>query len=130
MKALLLWTLLGLAPVTLLAQTKGTATAAAQGSKSGEAEAWAQKNLEGWPPKTIALGVELVRKYGNPSEVTPTRITWFHNGPWKRTTLFKEGAPHNFPKPHQDVLEQTVDYRVPVEKVGDLLKYKDRKSVV
>src|SRR4029077_19885173 len=40
-----------------------------------------------------------------------------------RTALFKDGAPHNFPKPHVDVLEQTVDYRVPLDKVADLLKY-------
>lgn len=87
------------------------------------AESWAQKYLEGWPPRTIALGVDLVGKYGEPTEVTPLRVTWFRNGPWKRTTLSREGTPHNFPKPHQDVLEQTVDYRVPVEKVADLLRY-------
>ncbi len=87
------------------------------------AESWVQKNLEGWPPKTVALAVELVKKYGEPGETTPRRLTWFHNGPWKRTALLKEGIAHKFPKPHEDVLEQTVDYRVPTEKVGDLLKY-------
>ena len=87
------------------------------------AESWVQKNLEGWPPKTVALAVELVKKYGEPGETTPLRLTWFHNGPWKRTALLKEGIAHKFPKPHEDVLEQTVDYRVPTEKVGDLLKY-------
>ena len=120
MKALLLLSLIGLAPLTLAPGEARAATPAA-GSKS--AEEWAQKNLAGWPPKTIALAVDLIRKYGDPNEATPTEVTWYHNGPWKRTILFKDGAPHNFPKPHVDVLEQTVDYRVPLDKVPDLLKY-------
>jgi len=122
MKVLLLGALVALAPLTLL--TSGTTVAvAATASSSKSAEEWAQKNLEGWPPKTIALAVELIKKYGPPNESTARQITWYHNGPWKRTILFKEGAPHNFPKPHVDVLEQTVDYRVPLDKVADLLKY-------
>jgi hypothetical protein len=92
-------------------------------ASSKSAEEWAQKNLEGWPPKTIALAVELIKKYGDPNEATPTQVTWYRNGPWKRTVIYKEGAPHNFPRPHQDVLEQTVDYKVPVDKAADLLKY-------
>ena len=122
MKALLLVALLGLAPAVLTSQA-ADAPAAASTASSKSAESWAQKHLEGWPPKTIALAVELVKQYGEPAEATPTQVTWFHNGPWKRTALFKEGAAHNFPKPHQDVLEQSVDYRVPLDKVADLLKY-------
>ncbi|HXR90682.1 MAG TPA: hypothetical protein VN750_10410 [Steroidobacteraceae bacterium] len=97
------------------------ATHPAVSSKS--AEEWAQKNLEGWPPKTIALAVDLIKKYGEPNDAAPHQITWYKNGPWKRTAVFKEGVPHKFPKLHEDVLEQTVDYRVPLEKVADLLKY-------
>ena len=134
MKALLLVALMGLAPA-LLASRAAEAPAATSSSKPADssksaaqsaaqsAESWAQKNLAGWPAKTIALAVELLKKYGQPAEATPTQVTWFHNGPWKRTVLFKEGVTHNFPKPHQDVLEQTIDYRVPVEKVAELLKY-------
>jgi hypothetical protein len=126
MKALLLMALVGLAPVTLTTGRAHAATTDAHAAapvNSKSAEEWAQKNLEGWPPKTIALAVDLIKKYGEPNEATARQVTWYHNGPWKRTILFKEGAPHNFPKPHQDVLEQTVDYRVPLDKVADLLKY-------
>ena len=105
------------------ASSPRTTPAAKEATTKATAESWAQKHLEGWPPKTVALAVELVRKYGEPNEATATRLTWFHNGPWKRTVLLREGTPHNFPKAHQDVLEQTVDYRVPANKVGDLLKY-------
>ncbi len=97
------------------------ATHPAVSSKS--AEEWAQKNLQGWPPRTIALAVDLIKKYGEPYDATPHQITWYRNGPWERTAVFKEATPHKFPKLHEDVLEQTVDYRVPLEKVADLLKY-------
>jgi hypothetical protein len=30
--------------------------------------------------------------------------------------LYRDEVPHNFPKPHTDVLEQFIDYRVPVDK--------------
>ncbi len=102
---------------------KADAHAATATASSKSAEEWAQQNLAGWPPKTIALAVELLEKYGDPNEATPTQVTWYRNGPWKRTVLRKEGTPHNFPKPHVDVLEQTVDYPVPVDRVADLLKY-------
>ncbi len=125
MRTLLLVALMGLVPAPLvMGQTAEPATQqSAIVATKATAEAWVQKNLQGWPPKTIALAVELVKKYGQPNETTPRQITWFHNGQWKRTALFKEAATHNFPKAHQDMLEQTVDYRVPTEKVGDLLKY-------
>ncbi len=111
------------AAATSPAPSAGTSAAPRVAAATATAEAWVQKNLPGWPPKTIALAVELVKKYGPPTEATFRQLTWLHNGPWKRTVLLKEGVNHNFPKAHQDVLEQTVDYRVPLEKVGDLLKY-------
>lgn len=57
-----------------------------------------------------------------PNEATPSRLIWFDNGRWKRTIVWDE-VPHNFPKPHTDVLEQFVDYRVPVDKVSALARY-------
>jgi hypothetical protein len=90
---------------------------------SAEAASWVHDHLQGWPPKTVALAVTLVEKYGKPEDVAARRITWYGNGPWKRTALLREGVPHNFPQPHQDILEQTVDYRVPAKKVADLLAY-------
>jgi hypothetical protein len=88
-----------------------------------DAAAWVQKNLEGWPKITLALATQLVEKYGHPEEANSREITWYGNAPWKRTVLRREEPPHNFPRAHKDILEQTVNYRVPSEKAGDLLKY-------
>jgi hypothetical protein len=90
---------------------------------SAEAAAWVQKNLEGWPKITLAIATDLVTKYGQPNASNASELTWYNNGPWKRTVLYKEELQHNFPYPHKDILEQTVNYRVPLEKIADLVKY-------
>ncbi len=90
---------------------------------SPEAAAWAQKNLAGWPKLSIGLASDLITQYGLPKESTAHELTWYDNGPWKRTVLHREEIEHNFPYPHKDVLEQTVNYRVPVGKIADLVKY-------
>jgi hypothetical protein len=88
-----------------------------------EAAAWVQKNLTGWPKVSIATASDLITKYGLPKESNDHSLTWYDNGPWKRTVLHREEVQHNFPLPHKDVLEQTVYYKVPVAKLADLLKY-------
>ena len=79
--------------------------------------------LGGWndiPRKVAGLMIE---RYGLPNEATASRLIWFENGVWKRTIVYRDEVPHNFPKPHTDVLEQFVDYRVPLDKVGDIARY-------
>jgi hypothetical protein len=88
-----------------------------------DAPAWVQKNLVGWPPLTVKVAVDLVRKYGIPAEHDGHCLTWYANPPWRETTLYREEVQHNFPQPHKDILQQSVNYRVPPEKVGDLAAY-------
>jgi hypothetical protein len=90
---------------------------------SPEAAAWVQKNLVGWPKISIAVASDLITKYGLPQVNNAHELAWYDNGPWKRTVLHKEETQHNFPYPHKDVLEQTVNYRVPIGKMADLVKY-------
>ena len=96
---------------------------------SAEAQAWVQKHLAGWPQPTQRLGARLVTKYGPPTEVTERQVTWHGNGPWKRTTLYKEEVAHNFAVAHKDVLEQTVSYRVPPDKVAAITQFNGSVSV-
>jgi hypothetical protein len=90
---------------------------------SPEAAAWVQKNLAGWPKMSIGIASDLITRYGLPKESDSHELTWYDNGPWKRTVLHREEIEHNFPLPHEDVLEQTVNYRVPIGKIADLVKY-------
>jgi hypothetical protein len=111
-----------------LPSESGQAPAVSQTVPSTEALAWSQKTLAGWPEATRRLGAQLFTKYGAPAETTARRVTWVNNGPWVSTTLLKEGPQHNFAAPHKDVLEQTIRYKVPVEKLTELAKF--NRSIV
>ncbi|HTY51479.1 MAG TPA: hypothetical protein VMB48_17470 [Steroidobacteraceae bacterium] len=87
------------------------------------AHAWAAEHLRGWPVERQTLAARLVSKYGPPQEANARSITWYDNGPWRRTELYRAGTLHNFPLPHVDVLWQTISYRVPVSKIAALVAY-------
>jgi hypothetical protein len=72
---------------------------------------------EGLPRETAQ---QMIKKYGLPYEATINRLIWYQNGPWKQTEITRYSVPHNFPTPHQDFLEQTVNYRVPVELADEI----------
>ncbi|MBE0475710.1 MAG: hypothetical protein IBX62_01215 [Coriobacteriia bacterium] len=76
-----------------------------------------------WPKDHQQRAQQLVDKYGQPQEVSTTHLTWFDNGPWKRTTLYRNEFQHDFPKPHKDYLKQAVDYKVPPEKACDITAF-------
>ncbi|WP_164667260.1 hypothetical protein [Virgibacillus doumboii] len=70
--------------------------------------------LSNWEGKPLEGAKTIIQKYGYPQEATNSRLIWYNNGPWKRTIVHRESIPHNFPTPHPDFLEQTIDYHVPV----------------
>jgi hypothetical protein len=76
-----------------------------------------------WPDVSRQAATTTINKYGLPNEASASRLTWHNNGPWKRTVIYAEEVLHQFPTPHQDVLEQYIAYRVPVEKITDLAAF-------
>ncbi|UOQ92690.1 hypothetical protein MUO14_20070 [Halobacillus shinanisalinarum] len=46
-----------------------------------------------------------IEQYGPPNEATESRLIWYNNGPWKRTIVYRDEIPHDFPQPHTDVIE-------------------------
>ncbi len=76
-----------------------------------------------WPRYSRRVADEVIKRYGLPNEVTDTMLLWHSVRPWKRMVVHREGIPHNFPRPHLDLLEQTVDYRMPVNKHGELAAF-------
>lgn len=79
--------------------------------------------IAAWPQTSRDVAQTIVGKYGPPNEVTPTRLVWHNNGPWKRTIVYRDTVPHHFPMPHPDLLEQVVDYRAPLDRYDDLAMY-------
>ncbi len=50
-------------------------------------------------------------------------MIWYNNGPWKRTIVYRDEIPHDFPQPHTDVIENYINYTVPVDKFSELAKF-------
>ncbi|MEJ0006286.1 MAG: hypothetical protein WDM77_07840 [Steroidobacteraceae bacterium] len=95
----------------------------AQSVSTPAAHEWAARNLKDWPVDRQVLAAHLVTRYGEPQEITARSVAWYDNGTWKRTILYKDGDLHRFPLPHRDVLWQTVNYKVPLNKVVPLMSY-------
>ena len=76
-----------------------------------------------WPEASRMAAMDMMQKYGPPQGVTASMLVWENNGPWKWTRVFREPVQHNFPMPHPDVLEQAINYQVPIDRYDDLARY-------
>ena len=80
--------------------------------------------IKRWPSNPRESAERLIQRYGEPSEATASRLTWYDTPDgWKRTELSSEEIPHDFPDHHTDYLEQFIDYRVPVDKFSALAAF-------
>lgn len=82
-----------------------------------------ERAIAGWPDPQRNVAHQMLEKYGPPNEMTPTKLFWYYNHPWKRTTLTAESTVHNWPTVHTDFLTQTIDYRVPVAMYGLIAEF-------
>jgi len=69
--------------------------------------------IDSWPAAQRKVAEQMLQRYGQPNEATPTRLTWIGNSPWKRTEITSDAVLHRWPTVHTDFLVQTIDYRVP-----------------
>lgn len=79
--------------------------------------------MAGWSESSRMAAAEAMAAYGMPDEMTATMATWHNSGPFTRTVVYAEAVPHRFPAPHDDVMEQFVDYRVPPAMFDELAMY-------
>ncbi|MBW3560446.1 MAG: hypothetical protein KY449_11910 [Proteobacteria bacterium] len=109
-----------------LASAAKTQTVEAGGEKPTRTLAGAasvQAILDVWPAASKNAAEEIIAKYGPPNEAVPSRLIWYDNHPWKRTIVYRDEIPHNFPQPHGDVVEQVIDYEVPLDKLAEVLAF-------
>ncbi len=83
----------------------------------------AQSIIANWPSTSKMVAQEIIEKYGEPQGTTAEMLVWNNNGPWKKTIVSRDTVQHNFPTPHPDLLEQIIDYKVPVDKFDDMAEY-------
>lgn len=86
-------------------------------------KAMVERIISGWKSTPQEVARTVIAKYGLPNEASAMRLVWHNNGPWKMTELVNEEIPHNFPKPHPDMLKQTISYQVPPDKFDELAEY-------
>jgi hypothetical protein len=82
-----------------------------------------EKIIKAWPERPREVAGLMVAEYGEPDEASESRLIWRGNGIWKETIVHRDEVVHDYPKPHTDVLEQVIDYKVPVDMVDDLLEF-------
>jgi hypothetical protein len=109
-----------------LAKSLGAGVLATCLSFSAQAATTAEQTnqlIRNWPDVSVKAAKEIIQKYGQPNEATPTMLVWNNNGPWKRTIVYKQEVAHDFPMPHKDVLEQFIPYNAPADKFDELAAY-------
>jgi hypothetical protein len=79
--------------------------------------------IKHWPAASKDAAERMIAAYGPPNEGMESQLAWHNREPWKLTIIFRDGVWHNFPQPHLDILRQTVNYRVPKEKVNDVCAF-------
>lgn len=79
--------------------------------------------LSTWPARPRLAVQQMMAQYGPPLEVSTEAVIWHHAGPYVRIMVTKKEVPHDFPKPHMDFLEHTVSFRVPADKVDELVAF-------
>ncbi|MGI8560355.1 MAG: hypothetical protein ACR2J7_02730 [Luteimonas sp.] len=82
-----------------------------------------QRMMQAWPKASREAVAFMTKKYGPPAAMTSGMAVWGKTGPWKRTIVYGTAVPHNFPGPHPDVMQQFIDYKVPVSMYDELAQY-------
>jgi hypothetical protein len=95
----------------------------AQSGQSSQSSLSAEDVIADWKETPQKAAYAMIKKYGQPDEVTEERLVWHDNGPWKRTELINEEIDHRFPMPHKDALLQVIDYQVPADKFDELAAF-------
>lgn len=76
-----------------------------------------------WPVASREAAAAIELKYGPPEEMTAGMLIWHWAGPFKRIIVYAEGLRHALPTLHEDVVEHVIDYRVPVDRIDDLMRF-------
>lgn len=82
-----------------------------------------QSIIVDWNAMSKQSAKQTIEQYGPPNEAISSRLIWYNNGPWKRTIIYQDEIPHDFPQPHTDVIENFINYSVPSEKFSEIAKF-------
>lgn len=111
-------TLLFSAIVLVNCATKTNQTSPTKTFASGQTQ-----DFSDWPYLSQIAAQQMIKRYGEPTESTSSTMSWHHVSPYKRIVVYREQVPHNFPLPHEDVIEHVISYKIPTTKVAEIIKF-------
>jgi hypothetical protein len=76
-----------------------------------------------WPVESKSAAGKMIELYGRPDVESGSFLVWNNREPWARITVSRAGVLHRFPFEHFDEVEHTLSYRVPEDKVDDLIMF-------
>ena len=80
-------------------------------------------DLSTWPEASRMAAEEITAKYGNPDASTEDELIWMNKGIWKKICIDKKETKHSFPIEHTDMMQTTISYKVPIEKMDELGRF-------
>ncbi len=82
-----------------------------------------EQMMGGWPKASKEAAMFMTKKYGPPAAMSKDMMAWGKTGPWKRTIVYAQEYPHEFPAHHTDVMQQFIDYKAPADMYDELAMY-------
>lgn len=76
--------------------------------------------MEDWPNQSRDVAEVIMKKYGLPDIASNDQLIWYDTGPFTRTIVTKRVVDDPSPIAHVDVLQQTINYNVPIEYIDEL----------
>ncbi len=80
-------------------------------------------DIKEWPEASRMAVEEITGKYGKPDGITEDELIWWNKGVWKKISINKKETKHSFPIEHTDMMQTTINYKVPEDKMDDLGKF-------
>ena len=80
-------------------------------------------DLTSWKEASKMAVDEITTKYGKPDGVTADELIWLKKGVWQKICVTKMESKHSFPIEHTDMMQTTINYDVPEDKMDDLGKF-------
>lgn len=82
-----------------------------------------------WPPRSRNVAGLMLEKYGRPDQFDRDTMVWFNNGEWKRTVVYRRRFHRDPAVTRTDILEQSIGYLVPNDKVAELMRFNGKLMV-
>ena len=76
--------------------------------------------VSNWNKSSQMAVDEITKKYGDPNGVTDEELIWINAGVWKKISITKTESKHSFPIEHTDMMQTTIMYKVPEDKMDEL----------